>query len=173
MVKTLYSEVLKVPLLLYYPKSGYKPARIKDNVSLLDILPTIREITGMPTDKFNTGLSLIPYLKNGNTSHPERYIYSHLQRKKQEFDADLLKKAVLHENWKYVISSPGSNEIFDLETDPKEKFDQISEKSYIANSLHSELTRFEDTCKKYTQKNVTIAATKEKLKEMKALGYLQ
>jgi len=49
---------------MFYFPGGTTPGRISTNVSLIDIIPTVRELTGLPGDKNNEGVSLVPMIKN-------------------------------------------------------------------------------------------------------------
>ena len=82
-------------------------------------------------------------------------------------------KSVIYENWKYILTSPGSEELFDREKDPKERFNKILEETDTARYLQTTLLNFENTCKKYRQEEFEIQATDELLEELEALGYVQ
>ena len=83
-------------------------------------------------------------------------------------------KSVIYENWKYIISVPGSEEFFDLENDPGEKLNQITNNSLqsVILLLKSQLLDFEDNCKKYISEDVEVNLDEETLAQLKALGYV-
>ena len=60
--RTLYREVLHVPLLVWAP-GLVAPARITTPVSLLDVAPTLLDLLRLPPDKGHTGTSLATLLR--------------------------------------------------------------------------------------------------------------
>jgi len=65
--ETLYEEVLRVPLIVAGPgvASG---ARIVEQVSLLDVVPTVLERLAIPPASALDGRSLLPFLRAGSTA---------------------------------------------------------------------------------------------------------
>ena len=63
--KTLYEEVIHVPLILRYP--GLIPAATRNDtlVSLVDLAPTILDLCGLAADPTHWGRSLTPLLEEG------------------------------------------------------------------------------------------------------------
>ncbi|MFC1589919.1 sulfatase [Candidatus Omnitrophota bacterium] len=170
---TLYSKVIHVPLLIYFPDGGVKSETVEDNISLIDIVPTVRELAGLPPGEHDEGISLVPYLKQKETDLEPRRIFSYLTRKKYEYKTDLVVKSVIYGDWHYIVSSPGSEEIYNLKDDPEERFNRIDDSKAIADQLKAELSGFEKNCKKYEQAVAETGLEKEKIEELKALGYLQ
>ena len=64
--KTLYEELLRVPLLVKGPDMA--PRRIDEPVSLVDVGPTVLEIFGVDSTGFGTGSSLVPLLRGERVS---------------------------------------------------------------------------------------------------------
>jgi arylsulfatase A-like enzyme/Tfp pilus assembly protein PilF len=56
----MYNSTIKVPLIVKIP--GIKPAIIKNNVSLVDIVPTILDFLTLSIPDYLEGKSLLPYL---------------------------------------------------------------------------------------------------------------
>jgi len=170
--KTLYSEVLHVPLLIYYPEFGFKNKRIAENVSVIDILPTIGEFVGLSPGNYE-GKSLMPLFNSEKLSENKRYLYSHLHRRKGEFDKDVIKKSVILDNWKYIVTFPDYEELYNLAEDPNEKLNKMSENSDIAESMKYKLFDFERNCKKYTKETFEKTLDKDMLEKLKSLGYIK
>lgn len=169
--RTLYDETLRVPFMIYFPDGGIEGNRVQHNVGTIDILPTLRELIGLPLDTNNEGVSLVPLL--GNREIGKRHLFSHLQRKKEEFEKSIALRAVVYGNWKYILSLSGSQELFDLENDPKEKSNKIDTEPEIAESLKTALLDFESNCTKYNQETITTALDEKTVDHLKSLGYLQ
>ncbi len=79
--RTLYREVLQVPLLVWAP--GLVAAgRIATPVSLLDVAPTLLDLLGLPPDKSYDGASLAAALRGGTPASqpPRRPIFGEIDR---------------------------------------------------------------------------------------------
>src|SRR5262249_6364996 len=65
--KTLHDEVIRIPLVLRYPKKLPRGARIEALSRGIDVGPTVLELAGFPppTDVFGT--SLVPAIQNPGT----------------------------------------------------------------------------------------------------------
>lgn len=169
--RTLYEELVRVLFMIYFPDGGIEPARIRGNVSNIDILPTLREMIGLPPDTSIEGLSLVPLLKNQELA--ERYFFSHVQVDEKIFGEDINLRAVVHGNWKYILSLSGSEELYNLENDPRETHNEIDNAPEIAESLRDQIMNFESNCTKYGQESVTTSLDKETVDHLRSLGYLQ
>lgn len=67
---TLYNEVVHVPLLVV--ASGLQPGSLIDeNVSLVDVAPTILELAGLPPEPRHEGRSLVPLMRPKGAAPPE------------------------------------------------------------------------------------------------------
>jgi arylsulfatase A-like enzyme len=114
---TLFDELIRVPLLLFLP--GDIPIyqrRIKSQVSLVDIMPTILDFLELDIPQGIEGETLIPYLKNV-ISKP-RLAYSETSRYKA-FQA-----CVRTEEYKNIISDGFNGHkkaLYNLISDPGEK----------------------------------------------------
>jgi len=191
--KTLYSEVVRVPLLMYFPEGGLENRRIENNVSLIDILPTLREFIGLAREENDEGVSLVPFLRRKGFNFTgiilflrekvmgfkKRCLFSHLWRKKGEasgknslYKEDTIRKAVIQGDWKHILTLPDFEEVFNLRRDSKERLNIITVVPTITQELRSKLTHFEDNCKKYSQEEVEVPVTEEGLDKLKSLGYL-
>ncbi len=169
--RTLYDELVRVPFMIYFPDGGIEAARINSNVSNIDILPTMREMIGLPPDTSIEGLSLVPLLKNQALA--ERHFFPQVQVNEKIFGEEINLKAVVRGNWKYILSFSGSQELYNLENDPREKLNEIDNAPEIAGSLRDQLINFETNCTKYGQESVTITLDEKTLDHLKSLGYLQ
>ncbi|WP_081247474.1 choline-sulfatase [Variovorax paradoxus] len=115
--KTFYDWAMRVPLLIHAP-SRFAPARVKSNVSLVDLLPTIVDLAGGSPGLLTEGLpgrSLVPALEGGAIEGPD-VIYA------EHTDGGTPKPRVMVRmgKWKYIISRAFPTQLFNLEDDPLE-----------------------------------------------------
>jgi len=107
--KTLFEEVLRVPLILRLPGGFPAGKRVAAPVELVDVLPTILELCALPMPPQLQGTSLLA------SPDPDRPIRSRLVLDGAELEAVRLGDRKL-------IQSPGGTTLFfDLEKDPREQ----------------------------------------------------
>jgi hypothetical protein len=111
---TYFEPSARVPLLVHYPKL-FKPHRVPENVSTLDILPTLVDIAGtkllpgLPMD----GASLLPQLQGRCGSDTVFGEYCG-----EGTIAPLM--MIRRGPWKFVICPADSPQLYNLEDDPLE-----------------------------------------------------
>ncbi|HET7294465.1 MAG TPA: sulfatase [Vicinamibacteria bacterium] len=166
----LYEELLRVPLILYAP-GLLEPARVKAPVTTVDILPTLREVARAAPSPADQGVSLLKTLRGEATR--TRTFYP--MRWWDPSDVRKVKKAVVRERYKFILNLPeGTEELYDLETDPEEKRNLETERREIASELKQALRRFEHEAATHPREfaeNVRVSPAQAE--ELKALGYVQ
>jgi arylsulfatase A-like enzyme len=167
--KTLYREEIQVPLLFYLP-GGTKPELIDTNVSTIDIFPTVLELLGLPEDKNNAGVSLIPLINKQAHGLGARNIFSYLLLKNP---GTIEWRTNIYKNWHFMIKLPHMRYLYSLLLDQKETDNRINEGEKIAKLLEKNLNLFIKTCKKYQQKSTEVELDKKKNEKLKSLGYVE
>ena len=106
---TLWDRGTKVPLIFAGPgvKGGQ---RCLQPAELLDIFPTLIELTGVPARADIEGLSLVPQLQDAATKRERPAITSHNQGN----------HGIRSEKWRYIHYADGSEELYDMVNDPNE-----------------------------------------------------
>ncbi|MCY3002428.1 MAG: sulfatase-like hydrolase/transferase, partial [Planctomycetota bacterium] len=112
-----YDEMLRVPLAIRGP--GLAPRRVEAPASLLDLAPTLLELCGLPPLENARGLSLVPTLRDGSAI-PERTLFA--SSRHYSAHPERLRLAAIHGSSKLILApSTGTEEFFDLATDPHER----------------------------------------------------
>ncbi len=126
--RTLYREVLRVPLILAGP--GIAAGRATEPVSVVDVLPTLLDLLDVPPPPLIKGRSMRRALE-GESLAP-RALLAEL-RLFDGYHAD----ALIHGRWKAVVDADsGVARLFDLEADPGETRDLAAdEPEQLANML--------------------------------------
>jgi len=119
--RTLYQELIHVPLIIYYPKE-FKAKRIKEIVSTIDIFPTVLDVLDMEIPDDIDGVSLLPLINNPR-NYDREYVKSELfGLPGYETEQQI---AVFHGDWKLIEVKPEVETIpsglYNLRTDPKEQ----------------------------------------------------
>lgn len=106
---TLWDRGTKVPLIFAGPgvKSGQ---RCTQPAELLDIYPTLIDLTGSPARTDLEGTSLLPQLKDAAAKRERPAITSHNQGN----------HGIRTERWRYIRYADGSEELYDMQNDPNE-----------------------------------------------------
>lgn len=114
---TLWERSTRVPLIFAGP--GVSPAgTCSSPVELLDIYPTLIELCGLTARDDLEGVSLGPQLRDARAHRARPAITSHNQGN----------HSVRSERWRYIRYADGSEEFYDLVTDPHEWTNRIDEK---------------------------------------------
>jgi arylsulfatase A-like enzyme len=173
----LYDETLQVPLLVYPASAlGRNGGRVRESVSLIDLLPTLREIAGARPAEHEEGLSLLGALRGESRSLEERgEIFAHLQRTRLEYrnGEELVSRAAISGTRKYLLTLPEvREELYDLIDDPGETRNLFSAHPGPASELRRALENFEQTCERYPGVSKQIQLDQEQLEKLRSLGYV-
>jgi arylsulfatase A-like enzyme len=132
--KTLYEEQLHVPLMIRVP--GVRSRRVNQMVSLMDVGPTLLDMMGLHTPAHFMGQSLTPYL-SGRGAPLTRPIVAEMRSKKALYFAD---------GYKLIVDDgQHTEELYHLETDPKERVNVIDKPSAKGRQRVAQLRQFFDT----------------------------
>ena len=124
--RSLWEDGARVPMIIVGP--GIKPGQVCNKpVELLDIYPTLLELTGHKADPMNEGNSLVPLLKDPNAEWP------HMAR--TSFGPG--NYAIISEQFRYIHYNDGSEELYDHKKDPNEWNNVIHNPEYSSTlKLH-------------------------------------
>jgi len=124
----MYSELLKVPLLIRFPGGQYGGRRIEALSQFPDLLPTWLDALGLGKAAHDmAGRSLMPVIEGRQESIREATISGY------HGSAD---RAVRDKRYSFVLR-PGDepDELYDLAADPRERKNIIGEKPQVADAL--------------------------------------
>ena len=108
---TLWRESTRVPLIVVAPGITQPGSRSDVPVSLLDLYPTLTELAGLPTPGHLEGVSLLPLIEDPAASLERRAVVTTYEYRNH---------AVSSDRYRYIVYSDGSEELYDLESDPHE-----------------------------------------------------
>jgi len=135
----IYNELINVPLIVSIPYLENKI--IKNNVSLLDIMPTFLSLGNIEKVVKLKGKSLMNYIyTDENILNDDRIIISEASSynkyrniKNYEYDPRII--SMICQNWKYVYDDNNAHKLFNLKNDPYENINLISEKLELLEYL--------------------------------------
>ena len=120
---TLWDRSARVPLMFAGPGVS-AGAKCRRPAELLDIYPTLIELCGLPPRDGLEGLSLVPQLKDAQAPRQSPAITTHNHDN----------HGVRSENWRYIRYADGSEELYDMRTDPNE-WDNLARDSRYTDVL--------------------------------------
>lgn len=122
-----HEDVTRVPLIISAP--GIPPGRTRSLVELVDIFPTLTDLTHIQTPPGVQGKSLVPLLKNPTDSVRDSALSLHKGH------------SLRTDEWAFMRYSDDSEELYDMNNDPLQ-FTNLAGKSEfqeITNSLATQL----------------------------------
>jgi arylsulfatase A-like enzyme len=186
----LYAESINIPLIIKYPQQTTKKV-VNQQVSLIDIMPTILSLLNIPHPEQTIGEPLIT--PNGKTANiADRFLFTELERgnrnmkailtkewkyifnykaKKEEFPKRL--KRAWNENWKYIFSYKEVIEgLYNRKRDLQEQVNLIRVESSLGKQLNEQLNKWVTTTPRYPANRIEITPSQETEEQLKALGYI-
>jgi len=169
----LYNELIRVPLIIKYPKSVNRKGKIHKYIQTVDLMPEILSVLDLPVPEGIQGQpigvadhKIISELFRSNL-HPITKLYP------ERYYRDL-KSIISTEHFKYIQSTNDRSELFDLNTDSLEFFNIISKMpskaAFMDKQIQKWLNSFEPVKRGDSKQQKMDKNLKRKLK---ALGYIQ
>lgn len=153
----LYDSVLRVPLIIRYPFNMVSPARVANQVQHVDLLPTILAVLGeQASEEYRSaeGYNLLDSPQREFTVAEQAHPYLDVfQKKFAQADVSKLNRAlsmVRSDRYKYIWSSDGKHELFDLRTDPDESQNIVHRQVDVTAKMAQQLTQWQNSSDKAT-----------------------
>ncbi len=132
----VYDEVLKVPLIMAWPERFPRGRRIASQVRLVDLLPTVVDITGARDPGKRVGVSLLPVLRGKPPEDEGSVLPAHVAYAENGLIKTLQTKCLRTLDYKVIIEpATALVEIYDLERDPGETRNLFGQDVREASSL--------------------------------------
>jgi len=163
--RTLYEELLWVPLIIKYPSTDLRRGVVEKRVSLVDFFPTILSYldysipTGIDGEVFD------------KSDHPNIAEFYYNWMTPERYWRDL--KSVYQGKYKYIWASNGLNELYDLEKDPGEKENIIRKFPQKTEAMQRTLNQWLSSFTPPDTKGETVKIDKSTHEKLRALGYVR
>ncbi|MHB0968897.1 MAG: sulfatase-like hydrolase/transferase [Thermoanaerobaculia bacterium] len=157
----LYREAIHVPLMVKLPKSHGAGRTVAAPAQLLDVMPTVAHVAGIPNDKTWPGSSLVDLAEENRPV--VRAVFSETLYPRLHLGWSDLRSLVDANH--HFIEAPHP-ELFDIRKDPREQTNIISEQRRTYAAMREQIAKF--------PKNLAApsAVNPEEAKKLQALGYL-
>jgi len=169
----LYDELIHVPLVITGPGLGNKV--IRQQVSIIDLAPTILDILHIEKPRAFLGKSLLPLITAQDVRAGDSEAISEgatdVKREmepKVRFDRSDRMLSLRTSKWKYIYTEGKQHELYDLQSDPKETRNLIDAKPEIGAELRAKIVshiEFEEECTLGEEELI-----KAKIKRLKRAG---
>ena len=172
--RTLYEELVRVPLIVKYPRSLRAGETVRERVNLVDIMPTVLDVVGVDRSGLRQdGRSLLGVMPE------DRVVWSEVRPLKSKHYSAVDYRAIAVGGIKCIENLAGNDrfgkdeprwQVFDLERDPGEQrpLDESSQEGELCRSL---LGQFASRLS--GEIRPSAAATDEStLEKLRALGYI-
>jgi arylsulfatase A-like enzyme len=178
--KTLYREVMRVPLSIRVP--GVSAQRIQQPVSTVDLMPTLLELLEAPVPKTPmAGQSLAPLFRGEPVPRTDLLMESALTKSKKSS-----LKGIIHGDWKLIVETPNkkaakagakpTTKLFRSKHDRKEKEDMTATRLAVVASMKAQLKLSLDQAlarrAEYHTADV-LQHSAEEIEQLEALGYVE
>ena len=138
----LYDTVIHVPLIIHYPDSIAAPGRVEHQVQTVDLLPTILTMLGDTSSENFRSLQCYDLLSStrheftiSEQAHPDLSQFNERFPGADVSKYDRALKMIRTDRYKYIRTSDGNHELYDLQADPDELCTIIEEQQNIAGDL--------------------------------------
>jgi arylsulfatase A-like enzyme len=169
---SLHYEVNRIALMLSGP--GIRPGVRSENVSGVDVLPTLLDLIGAPPPDLVDGRSLSPLLLSGSGEDAlraelgSRPLLAHRAHRRSP-DKELW--AVVVGPWRLIVTPDGS-QLYDLRSDTQEIRDLSGIEAQQVAVLQAELDRFR-AATPVERVETKVLLDSEDLRALRALGYVE
>jgi len=165
--RQVYNEILKVPFILTSPSIKEK-IEISEYVRTIDIMPTIMDFLNIPSSVPLRGKSLLPIIQDPSK---KMNLPIAAMQYKQNIPPIPSYKTIIKDGYKF-IQKESSQELYDLNSDPKELLNLNGKKRDISNALSNDLQELlDDTQYIYKSVPLNLNLDEDKKENLRSLGY--
>jgi arylsulfatase A-like enzyme len=171
-IRTLYEEVLRVPLMIKLPEGRKQWQRkiISERVRTFDIGPTLLELAGVKIPTTFQSTSLLPLLQNSGS---DRLVFARTRRHKSD------SMTIIDGRHKLIVpfgQRKGSIELYNLDQDPNEKHSLAEHSGELVRKLGEKMV----SMAKYNSRVLNlpgaaggVTLTDQQKAHLKSLGYIE
>jgi len=165
--KDLYFEDVTVPLIMIWINHFPSGKIVREQIRLLDLMPTILDTLNISIPKFCQGQSLVPFIEG------KRKFLPALSESPFGY-----RKALRTEMWCYIEDGKVRKQLFCRQDDPSEKRNLAYLKAHVLTELHNQIVSILDKNEVLKQsilkkeKPLIKKLSKETIEKLRALGYI-
>jgi len=179
--QSVYEELMRVPLIIRFPRNEFAGTRVTQVVSLVDLLPTIFDYLQRPELAGGArGRSLMPLVRGEQPGHPQTFIVPGMRHNTTRYyrpwvttrgDVNIVVRC---EQWKGVYNlDVDTLELYDLSADPREQEDVRAEHPELVQAMRAYAADWYEHCQDWTTPAEDVGELDEAtLRNLRSLGYV-
>ena len=185
--QTVYNELTQVPLVMRWPGAIPSGIVVDENVQLIDIMPTLLDLSGLPHPDGLQGRSLLPFVSGGSgtsgawTPRPAFSEKAPTSGAAAPPPGDTESYAVIDHDWLLIHNRARGDdtpefELYDVATDPLNLTNVASGQTEVVERLARDLDRWHRIAEQARLPDDTEAAaglSQEDLERLRSLGYIR
>ncbi|HVD76201.1 MAG TPA: sulfatase [Vicinamibacteria bacterium] len=181
--QSVYGEMIRVPLILWGPGRVAKGVNVDEPVELIDVMPTLLDLSGVPLPAGVQGQSMRPLLtKEAGGGWKHRPPIAEKQPMGgTDFPEASESYAIMDGNWKLIhnVTRPPEKpefELFDFYQDPLDQKNVAAEHPDVVDRLGKMLDGWHQmaaAAKLKPDSELTKGMSKEQLEQLRSLGYVK
>ncbi|HLQ22607.1 MAG TPA: sulfatase, partial [Gemmatimonadales bacterium] len=183
--QSIYGELIRVPLILWGPGQVAKGVKIEEPVELVDVMPTLLDLSAIPPPPGMQGQSLRPLLAKAGGAASAWKRRPPIAEKQSlggsDFPSAAESYAIMDGSWKLihnVVRPPDKPEyeLFDFYQDPLDQKNVATEHPDVVERLSKMLDGWHQmaaSAKLKPDSELTKGMTREQLEQLRSLGYVK
>jgi arylsulfatase A-like enzyme/predicted Zn-dependent protease len=164
----VYQEAIHVPLIFVTPFGRFQGLSSAEVVSLVDIMPTLLEMSGLPVPAEVQGESLLPFFFNPSKD-AARFAYSETYYPRYHYGWSELRS---YQNKYHKLIIAPQRELYDLAADAEEMKNVAAVEPKILTALEGGATDFVDRLSRNAYRMDIRKIDEETRERLAALGYI-
>jgi len=183
--QSVYGEMMHVPLVVRWP-AGVQPGVVDEPVELIDVMPTLLELSGLATPAGVQGQSLVPLLQRSGTGERRGWKRRPVIMEKQpqgeaEFPGASESYAIIDGDWKLVVNkvrAPGQPEyeLYEFPRDPLDRTNVAADHPDVVQRLAKAVDGWHTMAAAARLKadaDASKGLSPEELQRLRSLGYVK
>ena len=185
---TVYNELTQVPLVMRWPGVIPSGVVVDENVELIDIMPTLLDLSGLPHPEGLQGRSLLPFVAPADTGTVASWMTRPAFSEKALTTgdpalplADTESYAVIDEDWLLIHNRARDDgtpefELYDVATDPLNLTNVAEGQTDVVERLAREIDRWHriaEQARLPDDAEATAGLSQEQLERLRSLGYIR
>ncbi len=182
--QSAYEELLRVPLVVHFPRGKHAGRRVREAVSLVDLMPTILDAAGKNDLAVDCrGTSLLPLLEGGQLPSRDEFLVTGLRMNRKKYyrpykqsrgdDNVVVRQGTLKGIWNVEVDG---FELYDLQNDPLEQNNLFDRRAELAAAMTEYARSWLERCGRGVVEGEPLHADEmddETLKSLRSLGYVE
>ena len=166
---SLFDEVIRIPL-LFIAKNIPEDKQLSQQISNVDIFPTILDILEFSDNSQRDGRSLVPYFKGDNMEEREVYLHT-IPYVEKSVDDKVGIRTSKYKYFRYARESSEKINLYDLSKDPQENNNIASENPAIVKEMEAILEGLTKNATIESMDDVDDKRLERIQDELRLLGY--